>query len=172
MAFRMFAWMKSGYHSALFFGADVVAGSGELKMGRAAGAVSMLLLLLIAPLPVIGVLDIISGDPGEPLVDYLIAYLVLLIVFGSAAVVMLSYFLWKGLRVRTLPDVLVYALAGAIGATAFIAFLDASDDYFTQPGLGWVLPVAGFVLGSLFGAAFRGVCAIVEMRSVPEAGNE
>ena len=128
-----------------------------------AGAGVLLALLLACPVGPIAEANFNrfrSGRGFEPWADNLIMYALLLVVFGAAAATTLGYFYWRNVR-STFWDVVVYAIVGAAGAAALTTLHDATDDYFSQPGIGWFLPGVGLLFGALFGAAFCGICTFL-----------
>lgn len=122
-----------------------------------AGVAVILKLLLAAPVVPLVIANFNNPEPWE---DNPIMYVLFLLVFGAAALTSLGYFYWRNLR-PDFWDVITYALVGAAGAAAFTTLVDAGDDYFSPPGIGWYLTRVGLLFGALFGASFRSVCALV-----------
>ena len=136
-------------------------------MRRAAVRSIILPFLVAAPLAVlvpVNLYKVISGRGLEPLADNLFMYVVLLVVFGSAALVIFAAHLFTRQLARA-ATLVTYALAGSVGSTALLVFIDANDRDFTGPGVGWQLPMTGFVLGAVFGATLARLCATIERRS-------
>jgi hypothetical protein len=125
-------------------------------------------LLLTVPIPAIALADLLNGELGQPLDDYLFLYAVALIALAPAAALTTACFVLRGFGTPRLHDLIVYTFFAAAGSAAFMTVLDAWDDYFSRPGIGWVWPISGFVLGLMFGTAFRGVGALIEKRSADE----
>lgn len=119
-------------------------------------------LVVVAPLPVLVFVNAESAVTDrrlEPLADNMLGYLLLSLIFSASAT---STGLFHALGTRR-SNVVTYAIAGAVGSTVLMTAADMTDSYFTGPGIGWVWPLAGFVLGVAFGVAFRIVdarCAV------------
>lgn len=104
-------------------------------MSRAAGIRLILLLLLTVPIPAIVLADLLDGELGQPLDDYLFLHVAALIVLAPAAALTTACFVWRGFGTPRLHDLIVYAFLAAAGSAVFMTVLDAWDDYFTRPGI-------------------------------------
>lgn len=113
----------------------------------------LLKLVLAAPLPPLLIANLINPDPWA---DNLIMYVLFLPVFGAAGLTTLGYYCWNKL-INDFVDLVTYALLGAVGAAALTTLVDAADDYFSPPGLGWHLTGVGLLFGALFGITFRSI---------------
>jgi hypothetical protein len=114
--------------------------------------------LLIAPLPLLAYVNLERLGRGrgvEPFADNLLGYVLLLIVFGAAAVALSAYHSRRGPKRSLISDILIYSLVAAMGSALLLLLLDYLDNYFSGPGIGWILPASGAALGAAFGAIFR-----------------
>ncbi|MBB1248315.1 hypothetical protein [Rhizobium sp. G21] len=116
--------------------------------------VTMLVLLVLSPFPFLAFVNVsraVAGHGFEPIIDNVVSYLLLFLIFSAAAMTTGLYHAWRP-RSRNVP---AYAFAGATGSTALMSAADLVDSYFSTPGVGWVWPLAGFALGFAFGGVFR-----------------
>jgi len=117
---------------------------------------SLLVLVFLAPLPVLGSFNLaraMRGREFEPFADNVIGYFVLTIIFAAAASAIVV------IRNVHMPQTSALSIvwlcfAGALGSAAFTTFADFADSYFTSPGIGWAWPLGGAVLGGGFGALY------------------
>jgi hypothetical protein len=110
----------------------------------------MLLLLVLSPLPLLAFVNVrraVAGHGFEPIIDNVVSYLLLFLIFAAGA---LTTGLYHALGPRR-RNVVAYAFAGASGSTALMTAADLIDSYFSGPGVGWIWPLAGFALGFAFG---------------------
>ena len=119
--------------------------------GRPRAAVQLLMLLVLAPLPALGIATLFGGP--QPLFDYIAGYVFLLVGFGSAALPMSAYLLWRGAPGRGLPDLNAYMLLGGLGSGAFWGWFSAQDKI-GEPGIDPLSVAFGVMLGVMFAAAF------------------
>jgi len=120
---------------------------------RVRAALSLLLLLFVAPVAVL-VVGTLYQLRLEPFFDYMAGYVLFLVGFAPAAVLMLIYLLWKGAPRRAASDTVAYLLLGAIGSAAFWGWFSAQDKI-GEAGIDPVSFVFGAVLGAVFGATFH-----------------
>lgn len=88
----------------------------------------------------------------EPLADLALMYGLFFLVFSTSAISLAIYQAFP----KTPRNVVGYAVAGAICPTVLFVSADIFDDYFS-PGVTLIYPLAGAVLGSMFGASFRAI---------------
>lgn len=91
-----------------------------------------------------------AGRGLESFIDNALSYVLLFVIFAASAI---STGLYHALGPRR-RNIVTYALAGALGSTALMTAADMIDSYFSGPGVGWVWPLTGFVLGFGFGGVF------------------
>jgi hypothetical protein len=119
----------------------------------------MFALIALAPLPAIAVFSVegmfLAGTVMPFVSNLADGYVLLLFVFGVAAGTLAVYHSLHGPEQPIAPDILVYALAAAVGPTFLLTIVDYVDSYFTEPGVGGVSAIAGAMLGGAFGAAYR-----------------
>ena len=108
----------------------------------------MLFLVIVLPIPLLIAINIWVGTLEG---FELHIYGVLLVIFAAGAISTGLYPAWRP-RHR---NVVTYAFAGAVGSAALTTAFDRIDDYASLPGIGWVWPLFGLVLGSVFGGVFR-----------------
>ena len=128
-----------------------------MSKGRRHAAGLLATLLFLLPAVPIGYANLRRWSLGrglEPIGDNFFMYGALVVLMLPAALVSAACYRWVGAQEDRRRDAILYAVAGAAASGAFMTLLDAGEDYFSRPGIGWHLPVTGLVLGALFGGAF------------------
>lgn len=114
-------------------------------------------LWVVAPIvPVIIGVVLTPGSRGyyEPLADLIIMYIVAAVALFAAAAPLAFFAALRPAPNSSRLAVLACTFLGGAGSALLVTWLDAADDYFTEPGVGFVLPLTGMAIGACFGLAF------------------